>query len=208
MKPKIISINYPDPRCPKLNGCNCGGPSTDIPEEYLYEEDIKRIKEWKETKKQREIEKKQKLEQVKYNPDPKYPWGCSPPYPAYIEPQINCLCAQPTYIRDKRYEKKEINNSTFAPSITPVFAPGIAPVFSPGITPVFAPGIVPSFAPGIVPSFAPGITPVYIPSTTPRPEGLTEESFLSFWTKYEYLILGGLALITIIIMIIMFKKFD
>jgi hypothetical protein len=200
MKPKIISINYPDPRCPKLNGCNCGGPRTDIPEEYLYEEDIKRIKEWKETKKQREIEKKQKLEQVKNNPDPKYPWGCSPPHPAYREPQIDCRCAQPTYIRDKRYEKKEINNSKFAPGITPVFAPGITPVFAPGITPVFAPDITPVFAPGI--------TPVYTPSITPRPEGLTENPALSFWTKYEYLILGGLALITIIIMIIMFKKFD
>ena len=200
MKPEIISINYPDPRCPRVGGCDCGGYSTNIPEEYLYEEDIKKIKESKEFRKQRELKNQQTREEVKNNPDPKYPWGCSPPHPAYREPQINCRCAQPTYIRDKRYEKKEINNSTFAP--------GIAPVFSPGITPVFAPGIVPSFAPGIVPSFAPGITPVYIPSTTPRPEGLTEESFLSFWTKYEYLILGGLALITIIIMIIMFKKFD
>lgn len=197
MKPEIISINYPDPRCPKLNGCNCGGPSTDIPEEYLYEEDIKRIKEWKETKKQREIEKKQKLEQVKYNPDPKYPWGCSPPYPTYREPQIDCRCAQPTYIRDKRYEKN--NDLVFTPSISPRPERLTDPEGSR--------------------AFTPSITPILSPSVTPRPEGLTDPSgsrtftpgispLYSFFVKNENLILGGLALITIIIMIIMFNKFD
>ena len=144
----------------------------------------------------------QKLyEDVQNNPDPKYPMGCSF--------QVTCSCAICTRI-------------DFTPGIAPGISPGIAPSIAPGIAPGIAPSIVPSIAPsfsprpegltdpegssGITPVFAPGITPVYTPSMTPRPEGLTEEPFLSFWNKYEYLILGGLALITIIIMIIMFKN--
>ena len=77
-------------------------------------------------------------------------------------------------------------------------------------------GIAPAFTPrpeGLTdPEGSRGIAPAF----TPRPEGITdpqgsralEKTSLSFWAKYEYLILGGLALITIIIMIIMFKKFD
>ena len=90
------------------------------------------------------------------------------------------------------------NIASFAPGITPVFAPGITPILAPGITPIFAPSITPILAsrpegltdPVGSRTFTPSITPLY-----------------SFFVENENLILGGLALITIIIMIIMFKKF-
>ena len=202
MKPEIIRRFYPrDPRCPMVGGCNCGGPTTNIPEEYLYEEDLKRIKEWKEYKKQIEIKDKQSLEQVKNNPDPEYPWGCSPPASNYMEPQIHCLCAQQLVIRDKRNEKN--NYLAFTPSITPTYTPAYTPSMTPrpeGLT-------------------DPSGSRILAPSIAPRPEGLTDPlgsrtftpgitPLYSFFVENENLILGGLALITIIIMIIMFKKFN
>ena len=142
----------------------------------------------------------QKLyEDVQNNPDPKYPMGCS------FQVACSCaLCTRPDFAPRPKGLTDPEGSSGIAPGIVPSITPGIAP----GIAPVFAPGIAPVFAPGIAPVFAPGITPVYTPSITPRPEGLTEDPALSFWNKYEYLILGGLALITIIIiiMIIMFKN--
>jgi len=181
MKQETIRRFYPrDPRCPMVGGCNCGGPTTDIPEEYLYEEDLKRIKEWKEYKKQREIKDKQSLEQVKNNPDPEYPWGCSPPASNYMEPQIHCRCAQQLAMRDKRDEKN--NYLAFTPSMTPRPEGLTDPKVSRGITPILAPSITPILAPSI--------TPLY-----------------SLFINNENLIFGGLALLTIIIIILMFKKF-
>ena len=83
---------------------------------------------------------------------------------------------------------------------------------------VFTPSITPRPEGLTDPEGSRGITPILAPSITPRPEGLTdpEESraftpsitpLYSLFINNENLIFGGLALITIIIIILMFKKF-
>jgi hypothetical protein len=127
-----------------------------------------------------------------------------------MEPQIHCRCAQQLAMRDKRKRDEKNNYLAFTPSITPTYTP----TYTPAYTPAYTPSITPR-PEGLT---DPEVSRILAPSIAPRPEGLTDPSgsiaftpsitpLYSLFINNENLIFGGLALITLIIMIIMFKKF-